>query len=32
MQNYPVHRADDEELGGYRDLTEFTIFKGCEVL
>ena len=32
MQNYPVHRADDEELGGYRDLTEFTVFKGCKVL
>ena len=32
MQNYPVHRPDDEELGGYRDLTDFTVFKGCKVL
>ena len=32
MQNYPVHREDDDELGGYRDLTEFTIFKECKVI
>lgn len=26
MQNYPEHVPDLEEEGGYRDLTEFTIF------
>jgi dTDP-4-amino-4,6-dideoxygalactose transaminase len=27
MQNYPEHNTDQGELNGYRDLTEFTIFK-----
>ena len=27
MQNYPLHKDDLGESGGYRDLTEFTIFK-----
>lgn len=27
MQNYPEHNSDQDELNGYRDLTEFTIFK-----
>ena len=27
MQNYPEHNTDQDELNGYRELTEFTIFK-----
>ena len=27
MQNYPEHKEDMAELNGYRDLTEFTVFK-----
>lgn len=27
MQNYPKHNKDLDELNGYRDLTEFTLFK-----
>ena len=27
MQNYPVHKSDNQEINGYRDLTEFTVFK-----
>jgi len=27
MQNYPEHNRDLDELNGYRDLTEFPIFK-----
>ena len=27
MQNYPKHNSDLDELNGYRDLTEFEIFK-----
>lgn len=27
MQNYPEHNTDQGELNGYRDLTEFTLFK-----
>ena len=27
MQNYPKHNKDLDELNGYRDLTEFSIFK-----
>jgi dTDP-4-amino-4,6-dideoxygalactose transaminase len=27
LQNYPQHKSDQEELNGYRDLTEFEIFK-----
>ena len=27
MQNHPMHVEDLEENNGYRDLTEFTVFK-----
>jgi dTDP-4-amino-4,6-dideoxygalactose transaminase len=27
MQNYPEHKSDLDEINGYRDLTEFDIFK-----
>jgi dTDP-4-amino-4,6-dideoxygalactose transaminase len=27
FQNYPEHNSDLDELNGYRDLTEFDIFK-----
>jgi dTDP-4-amino-4,6-dideoxygalactose transaminase len=30
MQNYPEHAADLQEANGYRDLTQFTVFKDCE--
>jgi len=32
MQNYPEHKEDLGEKGGYRDLTEFDVFKECKVL
>ena len=32
MQNYPVHKEDLSEKGGYRDLTEFSVFKGCKIV
>lgn len=32
MQNYPEHNTDQDELNGYRDLTEFTIFKNNKTL
>jgi dTDP-4-amino-4,6-dideoxygalactose transaminase len=32
MQNYPEHSADQQELNGYRDLTEFTIFKNNKTI
>lgn len=32
MQNYPVNTEDLGENDGYRDLTEFTLFKGCETI
>jgi dTDP-4-amino-4,6-dideoxygalactose transaminase len=32
MQNYPAHREDMGEHNGYRDLTEFTVFKNNEVI
>lgn len=32
FQNYPKHQRDLDELNGYRDLTEFTVFKDCEVI
>jgi dTDP-4-amino-4,6-dideoxygalactose transaminase len=32
MQNYPEHKEDLSEKSGYRDLTEFSIFKDCEVI
>lgn len=31
MQNYPEHAPDLEENNGYRDLTEFPVFKDCKV-
>lgn len=27
MHNYPEHMPDSQEINGYRDLTEFTVFK-----
>ncbi len=32
MQNYPEHMQDLDENNGYRDLTEFSVFKDCKVL
>lgn len=32
MQNYPVHNRDLDEVNGYRDLTEFPVFKYCKVI
>lgn len=32
MQNYPEHVEDLGENNGYRDLTEFPVFKDCEVI
>ena len=32
MQNYPEHKEDLGEKGGYRDLTDFTVFKDCKVV
>ena len=32
MQNYPRHNSDMNELNGYRDLTEFTIFKNNKII
>jgi dTDP-4-amino-4,6-dideoxygalactose transaminase len=32
MQNYPEHKEDLGEPGGYRDLTEFSIFKNCKII
>jgi len=32
MQNYPLHKSDAEESNGYRDLTEFTVFKNCKII
>jgi dTDP-4-amino-4,6-dideoxygalactose transaminase len=32
MQNYPKYVADLGEDNGYRDLTEFTLFKDCKVI
>lgn len=31
LQNYPEHNADLEEKNGYRDLTEFDVFKNCKI-
>ena len=31
MQNYPLHNSDLEESNGYRDLTEFSVFKNCKI-
>lgn len=32
LQNYPENNDDQGELNGYRDLTEFTIFKGSKTI
>jgi hypothetical protein len=32
FQNYPEHNRDLGELNGYRDLTEFTVFKNNKVI
>jgi len=32
MQNYPDNNNDSEEVCGYRDLTEFKVFKDCEII
>jgi dTDP-4-amino-4,6-dideoxygalactose transaminase len=32
MQNYPEHKEDLQELNGYRDLTEFTVFKNNKII
>ena len=32
FQNYPEHKDDQMELGGYRDLTDFPVFKKCKIL
>jgi dTDP-4-amino-4,6-dideoxygalactose transaminase len=32
MQNYPQHNSDLDELNGYRDLTEFSIFKNNKII
>ena len=32
MQNYPEHNSDLEEVNGYRDLTEFAIFKNNKTI
>lgn len=32
MQNHPIHNEDIQELNGYRDLTEFTVFKNNKII
>jgi dTDP-4-amino-4,6-dideoxygalactose transaminase len=32
LQNYPEHVTDQGELNGYRDLTEFSIFKNSKII
>lgn len=32
MQNYPLHNRDLDEINGYRDLTEFDIFKNNKII
>jgi len=32
MQNYPLHNKDLDENNGYRDLTEFLVFKNCKTI
>lgn len=32
MQNYPEHKEDQQEKGGYRDLTEFPVFSQCKTI
>jgi len=31
LQNYPMHNLDLEEVNGYRNLTEFPVFKNCKI-
>ena len=32
FQNLSIHNSDQGELNGYRDLTEFTVFKNNKVI
>jgi hypothetical protein len=32
LQNYPDHNKDMGEVNGYRDLTEFPVFKDCKII
>ena len=32
LQNYPLHNQDLDEVSGYRDLTEFTIFQNNKTI
>ena len=32
FQNLPLHNSDQGELNGYRDLTEFTVFKNNKII
>ena len=32
LQNYPDHNKDMDEVNGYRDLTEFPVFKDCKII
>lgn len=32
MQNYPLHNSDLKEEGGYKDLTEFEVFKDFQTI
>jgi len=32
MQNYPEHSKDLDETNGYRELTEFPVFKNCKII
>jgi dTDP-4-amino-4,6-dideoxygalactose transaminase len=32
FQNYPIHNEDQVEVGGYRDLREFEVFKDVKVI
>jgi dTDP-4-amino-4,6-dideoxygalactose transaminase len=32
LQNYPENVSDSHELNGYRDLTEFDVFKNCKTI
>jgi len=32
MQNYPLNVPDLDENNGYRDLTEFSVFKNCRTI
>jgi dTDP-4-amino-4,6-dideoxygalactose transaminase len=32
MQTLPEHNSDIDEVNGYRDLTEFPVFKDCKII